>query len=260
MRTPEEMIGYALEIDPALLPFVADLLQDFDELGTNPDLLVEVIRGLELPEEAHVVDLGCGKGVVSIAVAKQLGLSVFGIDLHAPFVRHCEQAAAVSGVTELCTFRHANILTATDTYPEISNADVAIFAALGHVLGPLEETVGILRRFVRPGGFIVIFDDYVKDGATVEFSDYEDYTSRDLTIVRLESQGDVLIRLVEEPYEDIGETTSAQNALILVRAEALAKQHPEHRDAFLKFVQDQEREIAFLEANMMQAVWVLRRI
>ena len=39
--------------------------------------------------------------------------------------------------------------------------DVVIFAALGDVLGRLDETIRIIRQYVKPGGYLVISDAYI---------------------------------------------------------------------------------------------------
>lgn len=51
-------------------------------MGPNPaKLLEELITLKEIPEKSTVLDLGCGKGVTSIMLAKEYGLRVFATDL-----------------------------------------------------------------------------------------------------------------------------------------------------------------------------------
>jgi cyclopropane fatty-acyl-phospholipid synthase-like methyltransferase len=51
-------------------------------MGPNPaKLLEQIIMRYPLEEEATVLDLGCGKGVTSIMLAKAYGLKVFATDL-----------------------------------------------------------------------------------------------------------------------------------------------------------------------------------
>ena len=258
MRTAEEMVAYTLEIDPVLLPFLPELLQDFEKLGSNPGLIVQTIADLDLADESRILDLGCGKGAVAIAIASRLGLPVLGIDLFEPFIRHCERMATEAGVAELCTFRQGDILTVAERFPSEIPGDIAVFGALGDVLGPLDETVGIIRDLVNPGGLLVISDDYVKDGGSADFPGFQNYASREETVRRLESHADVLIEIVEESNKGISEAYAAENALIWHRAERLIERHPELRQGILNFVQDQKNETDFLEKNMVPAIWVLR--
>ena len=147
MRSEAEMVAYALEIQPALLPFIPELLRDLDELGSDAALIAQALGDLPLPPAATVIDLGCGKGAVSIAIARRLGVHVLGIDLFAPFIAHCQQAAAAAGVSDLCEFRHGNIARLAGS---VEPADVVVFAALGDVLGPLDETMRVIRQFAKP--------------------------------------------------------------------------------------------------------------
>lgn len=259
MRSADEMIARALEIDPQLLPYAAELLQDLEELGSDAGLVVRLLSELALPPGARVLDLGCGKWATAISIARALGLPVFGIDLFAPFVEHARQVAGRAGVAHLCTFVQGDLRTVPARYPSVVPADVGVFAALGDVLGTIEETVGILRRAVRPGGYLLICDDYVRPGGSVAFAGFEGYRSREATSRALEAHGDALLRVVEEADDAVAEAHRRDNAHIRRRAEALAARHPESREALLKFADDQEAETAFLESNVVSALWVLER-
>lgn len=60
--TADEMVAYALEAPPELLPFLPELLADLDELGSDAAQIAGILRDLPLPPTTQVVDLGCGKG------------------------------------------------------------------------------------------------------------------------------------------------------------------------------------------------------
>ena len=79
MKT-EDVAEY-FEVSPELLPYIPELLADLWALGSSPETVVEWVRSLELPPETTgVLDLGCGKGAVSIALAKEFNFRIFGID------------------------------------------------------------------------------------------------------------------------------------------------------------------------------------
>ncbi|MEM7018400.1 MAG: methyltransferase domain-containing protein [Pseudomonadota bacterium] len=258
MRTEEEMVAYALEIEPELLPFIPELLQDLEELGSDSDIIIELLEDLDVPEAARVVDLGCGKGAVSIAIAEELGFEVLGIDLFEPFIESCKSAAQEEGVDELCTFKHADIIKLAGT---LGTFDIAIFAALGDTLAPLQETIGIIRQFVKPGGYIVISDDYLKEGGSAYYPGFEDCVPYAETIARLQAHGDVVIdEIIEFESEDQAhEEDLDENAAIRRRAEELAGLHPELADAFLNFADGQQEETDFIEENLVPVTWLLQR-
>ena len=110
MRSAEEMIAYALEMDVSLLPFAAELLVDFEELGSDPELIVDVIRELDLPDGACVIDLGSGKGAVTLEIAREIGCETVGVELFEPFVRSARALAESVGVARHCRLVHGDEL------------------------------------------------------------------------------------------------------------------------------------------------------
>ena len=87
MRTEQEMVAYALEVDLQLLPYLPELLADLEELGSDAELITQVIADLDLAADSEVIDLGCGKGAVALEIADELGFKVLGIDLFKPFIQ-----------------------------------------------------------------------------------------------------------------------------------------------------------------------------
>ncbi len=259
MRTPQEMIAYALEIDQALLPFAPALLADLEELGSDAERIVTILKSLNLPTSARVIDLGCGKGAVSIKIAQELGLQVLGIDLFAPFIDHCRAQAASAGVADRCHFRCADVLSAHEVeVGEVAAGEVAIMGALGDVLGPPDQSVGVVRKYVRPSGYMLISDGYLKDNSTAMIAGFENYKQRAETLSCLTAHGDVLIEeFVETPAS--ADEEDEESDLILSRAQSLAQQHPHFAKALLDFAQEQRNENVFLNNNFVSAIWLLRR-
>ena len=255
MRTETEMIAYALEVDPQLLPWMPEILADFDALGSDANAIVQVLRMLDLPPSVRVVDLGCGKGAVAVAIARAIGCAVEGIELFAPFVEACRDRAIAAGVSGLCRFRHADILKVAG---RIQPADVAIHAALGDVLGPPDDTVGVVRRFVRPGGLILVSDGYVKDGGSADFPGFGAVGSRTDMQQRLQAHGDVLKHEVVQ-QADCTDAYGRELAQIRARVERLAAHRPDLADALMRYLDNQAREYAYLAANINPAIWVLQR-
>lgn len=254
-RTEEEMVAYALEVSPRLLPYLPELLADLDELGSDAESIVEVLGELGITGESSVIDLGCGKGATAIEIASELQCRVLGVDLFEPFVDACRRAAARAGVAALCEFRHGNILELVN---EVELADVVIFSALGDVLGPLDETVRVIRQFAKPGGLVLISDGYIRREASTDFPGFENYVDHAESVRRLTSWGDDLIREVPESIPP--ETAEDEEAaLIRERAEQIAARHPELREQLLVYAREQLEEGLFLREHFSGMIWVLRR-
>lgn len=252
MRSENEMVAYALETHPALLPYLPELLSDLDELGSDAQAIAGVLGKLDLNEPATVVDLGCGKGAVAVEVAEKLGCKVLGVDLFTPFIQSCNELAESRGVSELCNFIHGDILQLAGN---IKPCDVVIFAALGDVLGPLDQTVSIIRQYAKPGGYMVISDGFIKEGGSANFPGFEQYAGHDEMIARLTACGDVLVSEITEAVDfDTGE-----DELIAARAETIAARRPEIAADVLRYAKAQAAEYRFMAENFVGAIWVLKR-
>jgi SAM-dependent methyltransferase len=250
MRTEEDMIAYALEVDPSLLPLIPELLRGFDELGSDGDAILAALRSIDLPTSATAVDLGCGKGVISVKIASELGIRTTGVELFEPFIAECEMRAEAAGVGDLCDFIHGNIVKQAGALPP---ADVAIYAALGDVLGPPPETMAIVSRFVKPGGFVLISDGFVREGGSADFTGFEYATSRDDVLAGWMAHGDHLV------LESLARDDDGGEAEVIKRnVESLALRYPELKDKLLQFARDQQAEYDFLEQNFVSAVWVFQ--
>lgn len=248
------MIAYALEMDVSLLPYAAELLADFDELGSDAELIVDVIRGLDLPVGARVVDLGSGKGAVALEIARETGFETVGVELFEPFVISSRTLTEAAGVIGHCRFVHGDVLNMAE---QVGEFDVAVCAALGDVLGPLETTIDAVRRYVRPGGYMVISDAFVSESGSTQFDGFENYARLEETRRRLTTHGDELIHEVIEEADDEEDSREADS--IGNRASALARSNPLNAQALFAFAKAQEDQYAYMEDNLIGAIWVLKR-
>jgi ubiquinone/menaquinone biosynthesis C-methylase UbiE len=253
------MMAYALEMDEALLPFAHELLADLSELGSDGDLIVEVLARLGIDSESLVVDLGCGKGAVTIAIARRFGCSVIGIDLHEGLIADARMAASALELAR-CRFVVGDIVELVDV---VGPADAVVYAALGDVLGPLDDTVGVIRRCVRPGGLIVVNDSFISDPGVSPPGGFEEYGSLDETRDRLTAFGDALVVEAfegddDDPDELDDDESVDEAALVAARAKDLARRRPDLAECLDAFVRSQSDEYEYLERATRGAVWALR--
>lgn len=255
MRTESEMVAYALEVDPDLLPYIPELLADFESLGSQPGHVIEVLQPLELSPGSRVMDLGCGKGAVALAIARAFGCRVDGIDLFAPFVAHCQDQADAAGVAHLCTFHHGDIQALAGSFPP---ADVATYLALGDTLGPLADTMGVIRQYVRPGGCLLIGEDYSEEGASTDLPGYADMGTYAQTAQQLQLHGDSIIHVATE-HADLHAAYAQELAHIRRRASELEARRPALAAKLAAFVTSQEQAYNHMEEHLNSAMWLLRR-
>ena len=255
MRSEDDMVAYALEAPVALLPYLPELLADLEELGSDAEALVSVLRNLNLTKSMTVVDLGCGKGAVAVEVAKHLNLRVIGIDLFKPFIDKCIELAESRSVSEFCRFIHGDILKLAG---KIEPCDIAIYAALGDVLGSLDQALSVIRQYAKPGGYMVISDGFIKDGGSSEFPGFEQYADHAEMIARLTACGDTLVSETIEAHDcDHGEHREAK--MIAARAKKIATRRPEIAVEALGYAEKQAAEYDFMDENFIGAIWVLKR-
>ena len=257
MRSEVDMLTYSLETEEGLLPFLPELLADIWALGSNVETIIGAVEALSLPPKSCIIDLGCGKGAVSIGLAKALNFRVVGIDLFEPFIDECEERARQNGVADICKFLHGNIVRLAG---QIEPADVAIFAALGDTLGTRTETMGILRRYVRPGGFVIVNDGFLRRADGPSFPGFEGAAVRETALADWTGQGDVLVWENIESEDEDDDEDDDEAELIAKRADALARANPLFAAAIHRFAQGQAEEYDFLAKEFVSATWVFRRI
>jgi SAM-dependent methyltransferase len=251
----EACVASTLEADERLLPLLPELLADLPELGASADDVVDALRSCGIPRGAAVLDLGCGKGAVAVALAERLALRVEGIDAVPAFLAAARRLAAERGVGSRCVFRQGDIRT-----PPASDRgyDAVLLLSLGPVFGDHRRTVGALRRLARPGGHLVIDDGFLADGVT-HLPDYEGYAGHRETVRRLTAFGDRLVREVICSPEATRSVNQRNTARIRRRARLVGAAHPGLADLIDRYVARQERETRILGTDLIGALWVLRR-
>jgi ubiquinone/menaquinone biosynthesis C-methylase UbiE len=115
---------------------------------------------IDLPRAAAVLDLGCGTGVVTRAIAARDGFAgvVTGIDQSPDFIAAAQRFAADEGVGDRVEFvvGDAHELDV----PAASFDAVVAHTLVSHVRDPL-AVLAEAARVIRPGGAVAIFDgDY----------------------------------------------------------------------------------------------------
>jgi SAM-dependent methyltransferase len=101
-------------------------------------------------EEA--IDLGCGTGVVSLALAER-GLRVVGIDHSPEMLERARGKVEVAGLGERVELREGSVL---DPGIPPGSADVVTCQGLLHHLEDLDPCVDVIARTLRPGGSFYI--------------------------------------------------------------------------------------------------------
>lgn len=234
-----------------LIPYLPYLLQDLWELGSSPKDMVAMIRKyVSVTEQMKVLDLACGKGAVSVNLAKELGCTVKGIDIISDFIEYANKKAKEYGVEKICKFMVEDI---TELVMSEKGYDIVVLGAVGDVLGSPEKTIEKLKNTIIPEGYILIDDAYGKKGADI------DYYTREQWLTIFNNTG---VRLIDEKIVDIDELTylnREQQRFIVKRANELKRKYPEKSHLFESYINSQQVECDELE-NEISGVTLLLQV
>lgn len=258
MKTTEESVMAAMDCtNSEILPFLPYILQDFWEIGSNPETMISLIekhRGNHL--KIKVLDLGCGKGAVSINVAKQLNCKCFGVDAVPEFIAFAEAKSAELGVDHLCTFEVADIRERVKTLPKF---DVIILGAIGQVFGDYFHTLTLLNHNLSENGLIIIDDGYVDDNCNTQ----QEQQVLSLSSLRKQiSDADMCLIeevLVEDENLDISDEYDKQYQDICKRCDELSVQYPDKAKLFASYADNQKIEYNNIKSNIICSTMLLKR-
>jgi ribosomal protein L11 methyltransferase len=109
---------------------------------------LKMLAPLDRGETANAVDVGCGSGILAIAMAKLWQRPVIGGDNDAEAVEVARENAVLNGVGDLCRFVHAIGLRHDEVQARLPY-DLVVANILA---GPLMELAESFSAAVRPGG------------------------------------------------------------------------------------------------------------
>lgn len=256
MSERDEKLAASLTAESTrLLPYLPALLQDIFFLGGSPDMIVEMLRqNVERPGALKILDLACGKGAVAITLAKEFGAAVTGVDLLEPFIQEARKKAEEYGVSHLCTFEAGDVNEAVQTH---TGYDCVVFAAAGDVLGSQRETLQKLKGTLRPGGFILLDESYLKSsGEEVRYRG-EHYITLEAFAALLRETGLQEAARMEMAPDAVDEVNDHDLKAIARRVEELSAQHPQDKALFEGYLRSQQNEVSDIEESLVNLVQLL---
>ncbi|CAN5773551.1 50S ribosomal protein L11 methyltransferase [soil metagenome] len=113
---------------------------------------LEMLAMLDPSETKSAVDVGCGSGILAIAMAKLWKRPVIGGDDDIEAVVVARENAVLNNVSELCRFVHASGLGD----PELTARAPYDLIVANILAGPLAELSDAFAAAVRPGGRVLL--------------------------------------------------------------------------------------------------------
>ena len=256
----EEKLAASLSAETAeILPFLPYLLQDFWELGSDPCVIVSLIKKyIKVSNDTKILDLACGKGAASVKIAQELKVKVKGIDLISEFIGNAKEKALENNIGSFCDFIVEDVNEAVKTE---KNYDCVIFGAAGtDVLGGPRQALEKLKSTVKQGGYIIIDEGYISDESEREKLKYnsEAYFTFKYWTELFDEAGLELVEAVSENNENESENNPGI-VEITARANELSTKYPNKRALFEGYVQNQQNEYDDIDNILVCVTWFLRK-
>jgi ubiquinone/menaquinone biosynthesis C-methylase UbiE len=255
MKSIEESVVISMDgSDKELFPFLPYILQDIWEIGADPDAIIKLIRKYyNNTTELRVLDLGCGKGAVSVKISQELGCTCYGIDAIPDFIEFAQQKATEHKVNHLCIFELGDI---REKVKELAGYDVAILGAIGPVFGDYFSTLSTLAKCLKENGIFIIDDAYINDNS--DFSHPLMFKKSDI-VQQIEKAG---MELVENDIMDRDNIVDFDDFIfdhLKKRCYELIEKYPNKQNLFLDYIRKQEFENDVLENKVIGTTLMIKK-
>lgn len=255
MKSLEKSVVTAMDgSDSELFPYLPYILQDTWEIGASPDVIIGIVqKHTKKYSNLKVLDLGCGKGAVSIKLSEKLKCSCHGIDAIKEFIDEANTKAKEYKVDSLCKFEINDIRIKAE---KLFNFNVIILGAIGPVFGNYYSTLTILSKCLNKNGIIIIDDGYIED-------------NRNYTHPLMQKKGIILQQIKESGMQFIDEVIIKEDEIknsddyilenLKIRCNELIVKHPDKRSLFENYIKKQEEENEVLETKVVCSTMVIRK-
>lgn len=253
MKNIEESVVLAMDgRDAKLYPYLPYILQDIWELGASPEIIIELIKKYKKNHsDLKILDLGSGKGAVTIKIANEFKCSCYGIDAIKEFVEESKIKSKEYNVEKYCKFDFGDIRT---IQLNTTRYDIIILGAIGPVFGDYLATLSKLKKHLTKNGLIIIDDSYLDESKKHLSSLIEKKSS---IISQISQAG---MKIIDEEIiskEEIKKSNMLIYNYIKKRCEELIKKEPNNKELFDNYIQDQEDENEVLEKEVICSTIVI---
>ena len=255
MKTLEESVVTSMDSSESeFFSFLPYILQDLWEIGASPRIIIELVRKYTNNySNLSILDLGCGKGAVSIKLAKEFNCKCYGVDAIKEFISEANKKAKEFDVDHLCQFEVSDIRERIKILPQF---DIIILGAIGPVFGDYYSTLTTLSKCLKQNGIIIIDDIYIEDE-----SDYNNPV--------IQKKGIILQQIKDSGMELAGETIIKENEMkdsddhifenLKKRCNELMEKHPDKKKLFKNYIKKQEEENDILETKVVNLTMTIKK-
>ena len=256
-KSIEESIIVAMETDDTgIVKYLPYILQDFWEIGTSPELIIEIVKKHKHDySNLSVLDLGSGKGAVSIKLAAELKCKCHGIDAIEDFIVFSNNKSKEYSVSNICSFERNDIRTRIKT---LGKYDIIILGAIGPILGDYYDTLSQLASHINNNGIIIINDAYVEDGYN---TDYPNIFQKSNLIKQIKKTGmEIIDSITDEKIPNQKDEHDKEFENLEKRCLELVEKYPKEKNIFLKFAETQKKLYEKLDNEITSVVFVVKNL
>ena len=200
------------------------------------------------------MDLGSGKGAVSINIAMELKCKCFGIDAIEDFVVFSNNKSKEVSVHDICVFEKNDIRIRIDT---LEQYDIIILGAIGPVLGNYFEALSKLSPHLNKNGLIIVDDAYVENDCN---KDYPNVLKKTELLNQIKKAGMELIdKITNNEISNVNEKFEDEFKNIQKRCLELIKKYPEDKDLLVQYIENQKTEYNVLKNEIVPAMFVIKK-
>lgn len=255
MITVEESIITTMDgSEKDILPFITYIMQDLWEIGANPESIIKLIeKNFTDCSKIEVLDLGCGKGAVSVKAAKSLRCRCHGIDAIPEFIEYARKKAIEYEVEHLCKFETGDIRERVFC---MTGYDVIVLGAIRPVFGDYLKTLTTLENCLKRTGIFVIDDGYIKDDCDYShplIQKHKDIIKQvELAEMEISEENVFTRKVIINSNDNIYEC-------IKKRCSELINKHPDKKELFENYIKKQREENNVLENHTVCSTIVIKK-
>ncbi|MBN2280150.1 MAG: class I SAM-dependent methyltransferase [Candidatus Marinimicrobia bacterium] len=256
MISLEQSITLAMDrTDIRLVPFLPYILQDLWEIGSSPKTIIAAIEKHTTDySNLQLLDLGCGKGAVSIQTAQKLGCHCLGIDGLQEFIQEARIKAAEWKVQHLCRFEPGDIRLVIH---ELRQFDVILLGSISPVLGGPFDTMNLLKNHLNNNGIIILDDGYIPDQSDLI---HPQAVKKNRLLQELQQAGMKLIDETLSEKEKIEQSNDTIFQKLVRRCHELMAKYPDQQDLFKQYIKNQVQENEVLKNSLTGSTMVIKKI